>query len=186
MAPQPEDSSRSTAPTTPFGRFVAAYRGGVTRAEAARRSGLPESRWQEVESSGSGITPLPPHTVAAMCVAVGADVATGLQLAGHDPRAYEYLLLAPPGLRHMSPRVAPRVANYRIIGDVLGSPGQDPRAPIGALYRETAAMNQQLADDLTQVPPDDGRREFWAGYAAALRALAEEQLQMAHQESPSA
>jgi Helix-turn-helix domain len=186
LAPQPEDSSRSTAPTTPFGRFVAAYRDGLTLAEAARRSGLAESRWQEVESSGAEPTTLPPHTVAAMCVAVGADVATGLQLAGYDPRAYEYLLLSPPGLRHLSARLAPRIANYRAIGDVLDSAGQDPRAPIGAIFRETAAMNQQLADDLTQDPPDDGRREFWAGYAAALRALAEEQLQMAHQESPSA
>ena len=47
----------------------------------------------------------------------------------------------------------------------------------------TAATNQQLAHNLTREPPDDGRREYGEGYAAALRGLAEEQLRMARQES---
>lgn len=178
------ESGRNAAPSA-FGRFLAAYRGGLTRAEAARRSGLADMRWEEVESSDSTGTAPPPHTVAAMCAAVRADIATGLRLAGYDPGTYEYLCADPPRLKHLSPRLAPRIANYRAIGDVLASPSEDPRAPIGQIYRETAATNQQLAEEVSQDPPEEGRQEFWEGYATALRALAEEQLRMAHQESPA-
>lgn len=184
LTPQDSPQDPRRASPTSFGRFLAAYRGGLGRSEAARRSGLPESRWEEVESIASVAIGVPPQTVAAMCTAVGADIATGLRLAGYDPGDYEYLLAAPPGLTHLSPTLAPRIANYRAIGDVLDSPTQDPRAPIGEIYRQAAATNQQLAHDLTQEPPDGGRSEFWEGYAAALRALAEEQLRMA-EESPS-
>lgn len=177
-----KDSEPSRAPAA-LGRFLAAYRGQLSRAEAARRAGLAEARWAEIECSTSTSVSVPPHTVASMCAAVGADIGRGLELAGHDPRAYGYFITTPPGLMHLSPPRAPRVASYRAIGDVLASPGQDPVPPIGAIYLEAATANRQLADSLVEEPPD-GRRQYWEGYAAALHALAAEQLRMAEQRSP--
>jgi hypothetical protein len=171
--------ARSHYPTG-LGKLLAAYRGQLTRAEAARRAGLPVERWAQVEADPAPVVPA--HTVATMCAAVGADVATGLKLAGHDPDRYSYLIMAPPGLMHLRPTLSPIIANYRAVSDVVASPEADPRAPLSAIYRETAATNRRLADDLLAEPPDD-RAEFWAGYAAALRALAEEQLRVAEQDA---
>ncbi len=175
------DEPRTDRPTV-LGKFLAAYRGQLTRAEAARRSGLSEDRWAQVESADGADGVVPAHTVATMCAAVGADVATGLKLAGHDPDRYGHLVMAPPGLMHLRPRLSPIIANYRAVGDVVASPDADPREPLSAIYRETAATNRRLADDLLREPPDD-RAEFWAGYAAALHALADEQLRVAEQDA---
>lgn len=176
-----EPQPRPDRPTG-LGKFLAAYRGQLARAEAARRSGLSEDRWAQVEATDGEDGVIPAHTVATMCAAVGADVATGLKLAGHDPGRYMYLVMAPPGLMHLRPALSPTIASYRAVGDVVASPGADPREPIGAIYRETAATNRRLADALLAEPPDD-RAEYWAGYAAALHALAEEQLWAAEQDA---
>lgn len=175
------DEPRRDRPTG-LGKLLAAYRGQLARAEAARRAGLSEQRWTEVEATDSADGVIPAHTVATMCAAVGADVATGLKLAGHDPDRYGYLVMAPPGLMHLRPTLSPIIANYRAVGDVVASPHADPREPLGAIYRETAATNRRLAEGLLREPPDD-RAEFWAGYAAALHALADEQLRVAEQDT---
>jgi Helix-turn-helix domain len=179
-SPPPAGSSQATV--TSLGKFLTAYRGLLTRGEAARRAGISEERWSQVEAGDGAGGPVSPHMVAVMCAAVRADVATGLQLAGYDPRTYEYLVTAPPGLMHLIPPLTPRIANYRAIGDVLAS-AQDPRGPIANLYRDAASANRKLANDVTSAPPD-GRSEFWTGFASALRALAEEQLRMAEHVTP--
>ncbi len=179
-----------TAPTTwdarRLGRFLAAYRGQLSVAEAARRAGVLEARWNDIEtanaSGGSEISAVSAHTVAAMCVAVGADIATGLKLAGHDPRDYDYLLNTPPQLMHLRGPLSPCIAVYRSIIDAAAVPGLDPRPAISSIYRGIAAENRRLADRLLQSPPD-GRTEYWRGYADALRAIADEQSRMADTEA---
>lgn len=178
-------------PPTRLGRFLAAYRAHLSPAEAARRAGVPEARWVEVESGSralaetkAGLRTVPPQTVAAMCTAVGADVATGLKLAGHDPREYEYLVETPPRLMHLRPAMTPCIAIHRAIVDAAGaSPRNDPRPQIAAIYRGAAAANEALAERLVSEPPD-GRADYWRGYADAVRAIAEEQARMAAADNP--
>lgn len=171
-----------------LGSFVAAYRGHLSRAEAARRSGVPEERWAEIETGSGRALPdaegpsLSPHTVAAMCAAVGADIATGLKLAGHDPRRYEYLLSYPPRMMRLRRPLSPCIAVYRAIVDAVDAPDRDPRPAIASLYREVAEENYRLAERISQAPPD-GRVEYWEGYASALRAIADEQSQIAETET---
>jgi transcriptional regulator with XRE-family HTH domain len=169
-----------------LGRFLAAYRGHLSMAEAARRAGVSQSRWNHIETGGtstaSDIPAVSAHTVAAMCVAVGADIATGLKLAGHDPRDYDYLLDTPPQLMHLRGPLSPGIAVYRAIVDAAAVPGVDPRPMISAIYRDVAAENRLLADRLQQSPPD-GRAEYWRGYADALRAVADEQSRMVDTEA---
>jgi hypothetical protein len=181
--------SGTTTPEEPrLGKFLSAYRGHLSRAEAARRAGLSEARWAAIERGDLGTAQRAGHpaisaqTVAAMCVAVGADVATGLKLAGHDPREYDYLLSAPPRLMHLRGAMSPCIAIYRAIADAAATPGVDPRPTIAAIYREVAAENRHLADRLLESPPDR-RSEYWQGYAAALRAIADEQSEMADTET---
>jgi len=166
-----------------LGRFLAAYRGQLPRAEAARRAGVSEARWSEVET-GSATGEVSAHTVAAMCVAVGADIATGLQLAGYDPREYEYLLATPPGMMRPRPPLSPWIAIHRAIVDAVAGPGPDPRPRIASIYEDVATENRRLADAITRTPPD-GRAEYWAGYASALRAIADEQQCMVDVETRS-
>lgn len=178
-----------TAPTTwdprRLGRFLAAYRGQLSAAEAARRAGVSEARWNAIESgtqtARSHAPEISPHTVAAMCVAVGADIATGLKLAGHDSRDYDYLLHNPPQLMHLRGSLSPCIAIYRAIIDAAAAPGVDPRPVIASMYQDVAEENRLLANRLMTSPPD-GRAEYWRGYADALRAIAEEQFRMAETE----
>jgi len=67
--------------------------------EAARRADISESRWRQVEAgyqqmAGDIRVPVHPRaeTVAAMCRAIAADVRRGLELAGHNPDQYAWLL----------------------------------------------------------------------------------------------
>lgn len=67
--------------------------------EAARRADISESRWRQVEAgvqkmAGGVEVPVHPRpeTVAAMCRAISADVRRGLELAGHNPDQYSWLL----------------------------------------------------------------------------------------------
>lgn len=67
--------------------------------EAARRADISESRWRQVEAgvqkmAGGIEVPVHPRaeTVAAMCKAITADVRRGLELAGHNPDQWSWLL----------------------------------------------------------------------------------------------
>jgi Helix-turn-helix domain len=170
----------ATAERTPLGRYLAAYRSLLTRAEAARRAGVPEARWAEVETGfdapgAVGTRAVSPQSVAAMCAAVGADIPTGLKLAGHDPREHAYLLTTPPRLMDVRSAHCPRIAIYRAIVDAAAlAPEVDPRPRIAAIYRDVAAQNRKLAESIDETPPDE-RTDFWHGYASALRAIADEQ-----------
>jgi Helix-turn-helix domain len=182
----------TTHPQTRLGRFLAAYRGHLSPAEAARRAGVPQARWVQVETGDTptsqpqrGPRTVPPQTVAAMCAAVGADIATGLELAGHDPGEYQYLVEAPPKLMHLRPSMTPCIAIHRAIVDATGaSPHLDPRPQITAIYRAVAATNHALAEHLINEPPD-ARTDYWRGYADALRAIADEQTRMAAADNPN-
>jgi len=181
-------TEEATAERPRLGRYLAAYRNLLSRAEAARRAGVPEARWLEVETGSdeahaNEAGAVSPHTVAAMCAVVGADIATGLKLAGYDPREYEYLLTAPPQLMDVRPAWRPRIAVYRAIVDAVSpTPHVDPRPRIAAIYRDVAAQNRRLAESIDENPPDD-RTDFWAGYASALRAVADEQSRLATADS---
>jgi Helix-turn-helix domain len=169
-----------------LGKLLAAYRQNLSKDEAARRAGISEARWNDIETgnawTGSEIPAVSPHTIAAMCVAVGAEVATGLKLAGHDPDEYDYLLNSPPQLMHLRGPLSPGIAVYRAIVDAASVPGLDPRLMISSIYRDVAAENRQLAERLRLSPPD-GPAEYWRGYADALSAIAEEQQRMADMET---
>lgn len=85
--------------TWPLGKYLVAARGKMSIREAARRANISESRWRQVEAgfqrmAGGIEVPVHPkaETVAAMCRAISADVRKGLQLAGHDPDHYAWLL----------------------------------------------------------------------------------------------
>ena len=185
-------TGQTTHPQTRLGRFLAAYRAHLSPAEAARRAGVPEARWVEIESGSTvttepkgGLRTVPPQTVAAMCAAVGANIATGLKLAGHDPHEYTYLVDTPPKLMHLRPSMTPCIAIHRAIVDATGaSPRVDPRPQIAAIYRAVAATNQALAERLANEPPD-GRTDYWRGYADALQAIADEQSRMAAADNPN-
>ncbi len=178
-APPTDDARR-------LGRLLAAYRRNLSTGEAARRAGISEARWNDIEAGsawgGTEIPAVSPHTIAAMCVAVGADVATGLKLAGHDPGEYDYLLDSPPQLMHLRGPLSPGIAVYRAIVDAASVPGHDPRLMISSIYRDVAAENRQLAERLRLSPPDR-RAVYWRGYADALSAIADEQQRMADMET---
>jgi transcriptional regulator with XRE-family HTH domain len=77
-------------PLTPLGRLLEDARQalGLSKREAARRSGFTEGRWRQVvtglQNTKDVNTPSNPRsaTVAAMARAVGADVNEALRLAG--------------------------------------------------------------------------------------------------------
>lgn len=82
----------------PLGAFLRDARGQMSIRGAARRAGISEARWRQVEAGAqkvAGGIEVPVHpraeTVAAMCRTVGADVERGLELAGFDPKHYDYL-----------------------------------------------------------------------------------------------
>ena len=175
-------------PDLRFARYLAAYRGNLTRSEAARRSGLPETLWERVEATAtSGPQPglLPAAIVAAMCASVGADVGTGLALAGHDPEANSYLIERPavftPLTSSAYPVEGPYIATPHIVAEALtGSPAEIHRR-LASIYRQLAQSNSEVANEIMERPPDQ-RSEYWSGYAAAMRAVAEQQAWAADQE----
>lgn len=91
---------RPTTPSTwPLGEYLREQRGKMSIREAARRADISESRWRQVEAgyqrmAGGIEVPVHPRaeTVAAMCRAISADVTRGLELAGHNPDQYAWLL----------------------------------------------------------------------------------------------
>lgn len=87
----------------PLGDYLRSQRGKMSIREAARRADISESRWRQVEAgfqkmAGGIEVPVHPRaeTVAAMCKAISADVREGLQLAGHNPDQYQWLLETQP------------------------------------------------------------------------------------------
>lgn len=92
-------TTRKTPTTWPLGEYLREQRGKMSIREAARRADISESRWRQVEAgyqrmAGGIEVPVHPRaeTVAAMCRAISADVTRGLELAGHNPDQYAWLL----------------------------------------------------------------------------------------------
>ena len=90
---------RNTPNAWPLGAYLREQRGKMSIREAARRADISESRWRQVEAgyqrmAGGIEVPVHPRaeTVAAMCRAISADVIRGLELAGHNPDQYAWLL----------------------------------------------------------------------------------------------
>ena len=175
-------------PTLKFARYLAAYRGHLPRSEAARRSGLPEVLWERVE----GIHPdgpepdlLPAAIVAAMCVSVGANVRTGLTLAGDDPDLHAHLIERTAVFtlltRSAYPLAGPYIATPHIVSEALTGSPAEMHLRLASVYRQLARSNSQIATAILENPPD-ARAEFWAGYAAAMRTVAEQQSVAADQE----
>jgi hypothetical protein len=102
----PMAKKREVPERSPLGEYLAMHRGRMPVRKAAERVAevtnglgkLSEGRWRQIEAGyeSKGDLRLPvnprPETVAWMCLAVGADVAQGLQLAGFDPADYPELL----------------------------------------------------------------------------------------------
>lgn len=85
--------------TWPLGRYLREQRGKMAIREAARRADISESRWRQVEAgyqqlAGGLKAPVHPkaETLAAMCRAISADTRKALELAGHNPDHYQWLL----------------------------------------------------------------------------------------------
>lgn len=95
-------ATRRTKPAEsnwPLGEYLRTARGKMSIREAARRADISESRWRQVEAgvqkvAGGIEVPVHPRaeTVIAMCRAISADPARGLELAGHDPAHYPWML----------------------------------------------------------------------------------------------
>jgi hypothetical protein len=172
-----------------FARYLVAYRGNLTRQEAARRCGLPEVLWERIELiQPSEPVPdlVPAAIVAAMCAGVRADVATGLRLAGHRPDSYPYLIERPPIFSSLTRGTdsipGPYIATPHVINAALAGGSVPARSQIAAIYRQLAESNQQIADQIGEDPPDS-RSEYWSGYVAAIRTVAEQQAWAAEQEA---
>lgn len=95
-------TSDKSPDTWPLGTFMREQRGKMSIREAARRADISESRWRQVEAgyqrmAGGIDVPVHPRaeTVAAMCRAISADVVRGLELAGHNPDQYRWLVDEP-------------------------------------------------------------------------------------------
>lgn len=181
-------AEESAHPTWRFARYLSAYRGNLTRREASRRSGLPEVLWERVESSEpSDVSDdlLPAAIVATMCVAVGADVATGLHLAGHRPDLYSHLTERPPVYTPLSNSTqglaGPCIATPHVVSEALAVESHEAHRRMTLVYRQLAQANWQMANRVMENPPDE-RAEYWSGYAAAIRAIAEQQAWAADQE----
>jgi hypothetical protein len=121
---------------------------------------------------------VPAAIVAAMCAAIGADVGTGLQLAGHEPAAHPQLVASPPIFsvlaRRPAPFIGPYIATPHVVAAALADVSTPGRGRMSGVYRALAESNEQVAERLSRQPPD-ARAEYWAGYAAAIRAVAEQQ-----------
>lgn len=92
----------------PLGEYLRDQRGRMSIREAARRADISESRWRQIEAgvqkmAGGLEVPVHPRpeTLAAMCRAITADTRQALELAGHNPDQYGWLLVAP--VENLSP-----------------------------------------------------------------------------------
>jgi hypothetical protein len=99
MATRNTPRKRPGSSTWPLGDYLREQRGNMSIREAARRADISESRWRQVEAgvqkmAGGIEVPVHPRaeTVAAMCRAISADVRRGLELAGHNPDQWAWLL----------------------------------------------------------------------------------------------
>lgn len=94
----------------PLGTYLRDQRGKMSIREAARRADISESRWRQVEAGfikmgtdldGKPIN-MPIHTraetVVKMCRAISADARKGLELGGHNPDDYLWLLESPASM----------------------------------------------------------------------------------------
>lgn len=104
--PTTRRKQQDSADSWPLGTYLRDQRGKMSIREAARRADISESRWRQVEAgyqlmAGGLRAPVHPRaeTVAAMCKAISADVRKGLELAGHNPDQYGWLLEAQPALQ---------------------------------------------------------------------------------------
>lgn len=91
--------TRQDETSWPLGEYLRTARGKMSIREAARRADISESRWRQVEAghqrvAGGIEVPVHPRaeTVIAMCSAISADPTRGLELAGHDPAHYPWML----------------------------------------------------------------------------------------------
>lgn len=91
--------TRRKETTWPLGEYLRTQRGKMAIREAARRADISESRWRQVEAgvqkmAGGIEVPVHPRaeTLANMSRAISADVRTALELAGHNPDQYQWLL----------------------------------------------------------------------------------------------
>jgi hypothetical protein len=162
-----------------LGRYLAAYRGNLSRQEAARRAGLPDVLWESVENSAASTSrDIPAAIVAAMCAAIGADVATGLELAGFPPQAYPHLTERPPVFSSLARNTetfrGPYIATPHVVTAALADTSVPESDRMSRVYELLAESNRQVADQIAQDPPD-GRVEYWAGYAMAMRTVAQQQ-----------
>lgn len=99
--PESDMPTRKKPATTawPLGEYLRDQRGRMAIREAARRADISESRWRQVEAgvqkmAGGIEVPVHPRaeTLAAMARAISADGRTALELAGHNPDQYAWLL----------------------------------------------------------------------------------------------
>jgi transcriptional regulator with XRE-family HTH domain len=114
----------------PLGKYLVEARGKMSIREAARRAGISESRWRQVEAgvqkmAGGIEVPVHPkaETIAAMCRAISADTRRGLELAGHDPAHYSWLLepaveSMPDAVRHDWFQGLPREERERVLAEL--------------------------------------------------------------------
>lgn len=97
---------KTEAASWPLGEYLREQRGRMSIREAARRADISESRWRQVEAghqqmAGGIQVPVHPRaeTVVAMARAISADPRHSLELAGHNPEQYAWLLEPPvPGV----------------------------------------------------------------------------------------
>lgn len=88
-------------PDWPLGPALKKARGRMPKREAARKAGISEGRWRQLESGYQGSEQYPspvttkPSTVIAVAMAVGLNVPEALELAGFDPADYAELEPAP-------------------------------------------------------------------------------------------
>jgi len=120
-----------------------------------------------------------------MCVTVGADVATGLHLAGHRPELYRHLTERPPVYTPLSNSThdlpGPYIATPHVVSEVLAVDSDEAHRRMALVYRQLAQGNWHMANRVMENPPDE-RTEYWSGYATAIRAIAEQQARAADQE----
>lgn len=92
-------ATRRKQQTWPLGDYLRQQRGKMAIREAARRAEISESRWRQIEAgvqkmAGGIEVPVHPRaeTLAGMARAISADVRKALELAGHNPDQYTWLL----------------------------------------------------------------------------------------------
>ena len=136
---------KPAANTWPLGAYLREQRGRMSIREAARRADISESRWRQVEAgvqkmAGGIEVPVHPRaeTLAAMARAISADVRTAIELAGHNPDQYAWLLEPATDLQAEESREwfthLPREEREQVL------------AELQRLHLETELTQQQQAD----------------------------------------